>query len=95
MDLAATALFDFVDRVGTLAVLSLFAILAITDKLVWHTRHKRALAEIEKWQNLCMEAYRIGALAGVQAAETAVSVVQSIPDPQGDRDRARSEGTTP
>lgn len=95
MEYFTPAVLDFIDKVGTFAVIVLLALAVITDKLVWHTRYKRALEEIKHWQGLTMEAYKIGAQAGVQAAETAVSVVSAIPDPQGDRDRARTEGTNP
>ena len=84
---------DSIDRLGTVGVLIGIALLVITDKLVWHTRLKRVIARADKWEAIALAALRSDAQAGVQAAETAVSVVAALPDPQGDRDRARrSEG---
>lgn len=81
-----------IDRIGTVAVLGLIAVLVITDKLVWHTRLKRAEARADKWEGVALEAMRAGAVAGVKAAEVAVNVVSAIPDPQGERDRHAAEG---
>lgn len=76
------------DSVSTLTVLSLVALSIITDKLVWHTRLKKAEARAERWEQVAVQALTAGATAGVHAAEVAVGIVSSIPDPQGDRNRA-------
>lgn len=77
-----------IDKVGTLAVLCIVALAIITDKLVWHTRLKKETARADRWEGIALNALAIGAHAGVTAAEVAIGVVSSIPDPQGDRDRA-------
>lgn len=69
------------DRLTGVGVIVAFALLIITDKFVWHTRYKSAQARAEKWENIALRAMSAGARAGIEAAETAVEVVQSIPDP--------------
>jgi len=58
-----------------------FALLVITDKLVWHTRLKKAEQRAEFWENKAWEAIGVGAAAGVRAAEVTAKVVSSFPDP--------------
>lgn len=70
-----------VDKVSSLAVLAIVAILVITDKLVWHTRLKRAEERADRWETVALEALSAGAQAGIKAAEVAVGVVSAIPDP--------------
>jgi Flp pilus assembly protein TadB len=77
-----------VDRLGAVATLIIVAVAVITDKLVWHTRLARATARADRWEQIALDALVASARAGVQAAETAVEVIASIPDPQGDRDKA-------
>lgn len=79
-----------VDRLGAVSVVVTIAILIITDKLVWHTRLKKAEDRADRWETVALEALSAGAQAGVKAAEVAVGVVAAIPDPQGDRDRRTS-----
>lgn len=82
------------DKLGVVAILSLVALSIITDKLVWHTRLKKAEARAERWERVALDALHAGATAGVRAAEVAVGVVSSIPDPLGDRERlSRAERT--
>lgn len=81
-----------IDQIGALATLGIVAVLTITDKLVWHTRLKKAEARAERWERIAIEALTAGAMAGVQAAEVAVGVVASLPDPQSERDKQRSLG---
>lgn len=69
------------DKVGSVAVLLTVAIAVITDKLVWHTRLKRAEERAERWERVAIEALTAGAQAGVKAAEVTVDVVSAIPDP--------------
>lgn len=90
MEYLTPGLLDFFDRLGTFTVLVGVAIGIITDKLVWHTRYKRAVDRADKWEGIALDALRGSASTAVQTAETAVAVVSSIPDPQGERDRARS-----
>lgn len=84
MDLIPTSA---INDISAVAVVVAVAIAVITDKLVWHTRLKKALERAEKWENIAIDALTIGAQAGVKAAEVAVDVVSAIPDParqQGD-----------
>ena len=71
----------FIDTLSAVGLLVAGALAIITDKLVWHTRLKKAEARAEKWENIALRAMSAGARAGIEAAETAVEVVQSIPDP--------------
>jgi hypothetical protein len=75
-------------KVSTFAVLVVMALAVITDKLVWHTRLKKAEDRADRWEQIALEALTAGAQAGVKAAEVAVGVVSAIPDPQGERDSA-------
>lgn len=79
------------DRIGAVGTLALIAILVITDKLVWHTRFRKETERADRWERIALDALSAGAQAGVKAAEVAVGVVSSLPDPQGERDRDRSE----
>jgi len=88
------SLFNFVDRISGVTALVIIAIAVITDKLVWHTRYKAETARADRWERIALDALTGPAQAGVRAAEVAVGVVSNIPDPQGDRDRARAEGGT-
>ena len=76
------------DNISVTVVLGTLALAIITDKLVWHTRLTRSEERADKWEAIALNALAIGAQAGVTAAEVAIGVVSSIPDPQGDRDRA-------
>lgn len=69
------------DRLGGLSVLLLVALAVITDKLVWHTRLKKAETDRDKWQEIAVQALTGPAQAGVRAAEVAVGVVSALPDP--------------
>lgn len=80
------------DKIGTPGILIIIAVLVITDKLVWHTRLKKAEADAKRWEDIALRAMTAGAQAGVKAAEVAVNVVSAIPDPQGERDRRAAEG---
>lgn len=79
-----------IDRMGAAGTVILFALLVITDKLIWHTRYKAETERADRWEKIALEALTAGAQAGVQAAEIAVGVVSAIPDPQGDRNRAQT-----
>lgn len=69
------------EQISGIAILALVALAVITDKLVWHTRLKKAQERADRWEQVAIEALRAGATAGVRAAETAVDVVSSLPDP--------------
>jgi hypothetical protein len=80
------------DKLSAFAVLVLVAVLVITEKLVWHTRVARDLKReqdrADRWERVALDALSAGAQAGVKAAEVAVGVVSSIPDPQQVRNDA-------
>lgn len=95
MDWFSPALLDFVDKVGAVTVVLLIALAIITDKLIWHTRYKAANDRADRWEKIALDALTGPAQAGVRAAEVAVDVVSNLPDPQGDRERAQSEGVGP
>lgn len=76
---------EALDRIGTLAVLSVVALGVITDKLVWHTRLKRAQDRADRWERVALEALDAGAQAGVRAAEVTAEVIRSLPDPAKER----------
>ena len=76
------------DNISVTVLLGLVALAVITGKLVWHTQLTKAEERADRWEAAALEALRGGAKAGVTAAEVAVDIVSSIPDPQGDRDKA-------
>lgn len=79
---------SILNDVSVFVVLSLLALAIITDKLVWHTRFRKLEEDRDKWQEIALNALRGPAQAGVRAAEVAVGVIQSIPDPQAERESA-------
>jgi phage shock protein A len=91
MDWLNSITIEGVDRLGAMTAVTLIAILVIMDKLVWHTRLKKAEERADKWEAKAWEAVQ-AAQAGVRAAEVAVDVIASMPDPQGKRDRIIQEG---
>lgn len=95
MDWFTPALVGAVDKVGALTVLILVALAVITDKLIWHKRYEAANQRADRWERIALEALTGPAQAGVRAAEVAVGVVSNIPDPQGDRDRAKAQEASP
>lgn len=72
-----------IDNLPAAVVVIIVALGVITDKLVWHTRLKKAEARAEKWERIALRAMASGARAGIEAAETAVEAVKAIPDPAG------------
>jgi len=70
-----------IDKMGAVTILLLVALSVITDKLVWHTRLKRAEERAERWERVALDALTAGAQAGVKAAEVTVDVVSAMPDP--------------
>lgn len=69
------------DKVTAVAVLLMIALAVITDKLVWHTRLKKAEDRADRWEQIAMQALNAGAVAGLRAAEVTSDIVQSLPDP--------------
>ena len=68
-------------------ILAAGALLALTDKLIWHTRLEKAEDRAERWERIALIALSAGAEAGVKAAEVTVDVVSAIPNPaKKDRD---------
>lgn len=80
MDFLSVALLD---NITSVVVLSAIALSVITDKLVWHTRLKKAEARADRWEAIALEALTAGAQAGVKAAEVTAEVVSAFPDPTG------------
>lgn len=76
--------FDFLDSSIAVSVLVMVALCVITDKLVWHTRLKKAEARADRWEKVALEALTAGAQAGVKAAEVTADVVSAMPDPSKD-----------
>lgn len=74
------------DKLTTVVVLSAVALSVITDKLVWHTRLKKAEARADRWEAIALDALATGAQTGVRAAEVAVDVVSAIPESVEGRD---------
>ena len=85
MELFSGGFLEALDRFGTVGVLCVIALSVITDKLVWHTRLKKAEARADRWESVALEALTAGAQAGVRAAEVTVDVVSAIPDNTRDR----------
>lgn len=85
---------ETLDKVGAVTAILLIAIAIITDKLVWHTRYKRALDRADRWEKVALEALASGAVAGVTAAEVAAAVVSALPDPVLDRKKREQETQT-
>lgn len=80
--------FDFItaallDNISAVVFISAVAFAVITDKLVWHTRLKKAEARADRWESIALDALTAGAQAGVRAAEVTADVVSSFPDPSG------------
>ena len=88
MDFLGGPVLEALDKIGAVTAVLLIAIAVITDKLVWHTRYKRALDRAERWETIALEAMTSGAVAGVTAAEVAAAVVSALPDPVRERQEA-------
>lgn len=80
MDFISIALLD---NLSTMVILAAVALSVITDKLVWHTRLKKAEARADRWEAIALDALTAGAQAGVKAAEVTADVVSALPDPTG------------
>lgn len=84
MDFISSA--DFWNNIGVVGLVVFFGLLVITDKLVWHTRLKRANDRADKWERVALDALVLGAQAGVKAAEVTADVVSALPDPTRPRE---------
>lgn len=73
------------NRLLAVPILAGFALLVITDKLIWHTRLARETARADRWERIALDALRAGAEAGVKAAEVTADVVSALPDPANRR----------
>lgn len=74
---------EAVDRVGTVATIVIVAWLVITDKLVWHTRLRRAEERGDRWEAATLRAMG-SAQASVLAAEVTADILAAMPDPARD-----------
>ena len=78
---------DVLNKLLAVPILAAGALLALTDKLIWHTRLEKAEDRAERWERIALIALSAGAEAGVKAAEVTVDVVSAIPNPaKKDRD---------
>jgi hypothetical protein len=69
--------------IGVVGILSLVALLVITDKLVWHTRLRKAEAKVDELQRLLYVALGV-ADKMTTAAEVTNEVMSRFPDPARD-----------
>lgn len=72
--------FEALDQITAVAVLAAVALAVITDKLVWHTRLKKADARADRWESIALDALHAGAHAGVSAAEVTAEVITTFPE---------------
>ncbi|MDP9820375.1 hypothetical protein [Nocardioides massiliensis] len=77
-----------VAQLSTPAVLAVIALLVITDKLVWHTRLKRAEKRVEKLEEMLLSALGVAERTTV-GAEVAHKVIEQLPDPGSGRGKRR------
>lgn len=70
------------DNISSITILTAVALAVITDKLVWHTRLKKAEARADRWEAIALEAIK-SAQVGVKAAEVTADIVAAFPDPAG------------
>lgn len=75
---------NVLNKLLAVPVLAGFAILVITDKLIWHTRLARETARADRWERIAIDAMRTGTEAGVKAAEVTSAIVSAMPDPNKD-----------
>lgn len=76
---------NVLDNLGSVAALSAVALAVITDKLVWHTRLKKAEARADRWEKIALDALSAGAHAGVSAAEVTADVITAFPQTVRDK----------
>lgn len=73
------------EQAGLVGVLASVAIAVITGRLRWGPRVDAEMAKVEaradRWEAVAIEALKIGAQAGVTAAETTATIVSAMPDP--------------
>ena len=62
------------------AVLSVIAILAITDKIVWHTRLRRIEKERDHWRDMAVGLLQTASSLTV-TAEVTNDLLTALPDP--------------
>ncbi len=75
-----------VGQLSTPAVLAVIALLVITDKLVWHTRLRRAEQRVEKLEGMLLSALGVAERTTV-GAEVAHKVIGHLPDPGKEKQR--------
>ncbi len=68
------------------AILVAIAVLVITDKLVWHTRLRRAEQRVEKLESMLLSALGVAERTTV-GAEVAHKVIGHLPDPGKEKQR--------
>lgn len=73
------------DKGGFVVAVVVIAIMVIMDKLVWHTRLKKAEDQRDRWEGIALR-LMADAQAGVKVTEAAVGIIASLPDPARDKD---------
>lgn len=69
---------DLLDQLGFFGVLATGALLVITDKLVWHTRLKKAEARVERLEAMLWDSIGVSSRA-TETAEVTSQLVQNLP----------------
>jgi hypothetical protein len=70
------------------AVLSALALLAITDKIVWHTRLRRIEAERDHWRDMALRLLGVSETLTVQG-EVTNDLLTKLPDPAKETEAPR------
>lgn len=74
------------DKITGVGAVVAVAILVITDRLVWHTRLKKAEADRDRWEGIALDLMKISHV-GVRAAEVSSEVLGRLPNHTQDEDR--------
>lgn len=70
---------------GAVGLLTLVVLLVLTDKLIWHTRLRKAEADRDRWQGIALRAMGVADKLTVQG-EVTTALVASLPDPAARED---------
>lgn len=70
---------------GATGLLSLVVLLLLTDKLIWHTRLRKAEADRDRWQGVALNALGVADKLTVQG-EVTTKIVAALPDPAARKD---------
>lgn len=70
---------------------ALIVVLLLSDRLVWHTRLKKAEAQRDRWEGIALKALGVADKLTVQA-EVTNEVLTRLPDPVLEQRRAAEGG---